>query len=283
MNLDDFVRKYDGKFLEVAGSANAKNQCVDLANGYLREVLGLKIIEWTNAKDFPLRVNPAEFDYIKNTPLGVPKKGDLVVWGGRWGHIAIFLSGDVNWFTSFDENWPTGSVCHKVDHSYTNVIGWLRPRKEEPMEDSPIDKNLQTDANNWRELMKKLMVTGLSVDEVVKTYKKVTDLQTDANNWQAIRKTYKVESVEALTKKIDGGQTSAPCEELLIEKEEECVKKIDDLKKQNKIKVDLLKKHLVDIDVLGIWEYVGYRIAKWWKKLLESIRGGEESEETTIK
>ena len=126
MNLQQFISKYKGKYLEVAGSSNALNQCVDLANGYLREVLGLPIIEWTNAVDFPSRVNPNDFNYIKNTPEGVPEAGDLIIWGGTIGHIAIFVKGDVNWFTSFDQNWPTGSVCHLVDHSYSNVKGWLR-------------------------------------------------------------------------------------------------------------------------------------------------------------
>lgn len=129
MTLEQFIKKHNGYFLEVAGSSNAKNQCVDLANGYIRDVLGLPIIEWTNAKDFPNHpIAKERFDFIKNTPMGVPGMGDLIIWGGKWGHIAIYLSGDVNWFTSFDQNWPIGSKCHKVDHSYSNVIGWLRPK-----------------------------------------------------------------------------------------------------------------------------------------------------------
>jgi len=127
MNLSQFISKYSGKYLEVAGSANAINMCVDLANGYLKEVLNLPIVEWTNAVDFPSKVNPKDFEYILNTPEGVPEAGDIIIWGGKIGHIAIFVNGDVNWFTSFDQNWPTGSVCHLVDHSYSNVIGWLRP------------------------------------------------------------------------------------------------------------------------------------------------------------
>jgi hypothetical protein len=32
-------------------------------------------------------------------------------------------------FTSFDQNWPTGSCCHFQYHeNYDGVIGWLRPK-----------------------------------------------------------------------------------------------------------------------------------------------------------
>jgi len=141
--LDKFVVKWDGKFLEVAGSSNALNQCVDLANGYLRDDLELPIIKWTDAKNFPNHpIAKEHFTYIKNAPKTVPQKGDLVVWNsGTWGHIAICLYADVQspWFTSFDQNWPIGSKCHKVDHSYTNVVGWLRPRNED---------NLPSSSNN---------------------------------------------------------------------------------------------------------------------------------------
>jgi len=152
MTLDDFIKKYDGKFLEVAGSPGAEDQCVDCANGYIRDVLGLPIIEWTNAKNFPIHTGD-NYDYIKNTPNGVPQKGDLIIWDGtQWGHIAIFISGDVNWFTSFDQNWPVGSVCHKVDHDYTNVIGWMRP-KEKKMD--CLLYNTDKDQKTFEELVMK--------------------------------------------------------------------------------------------------------------------------------
>ncbi|KKK75921.1 hypothetical protein LCGC14_2868880 [marine sediment metagenome] len=131
MTLDELIKKYDGKQLEVAGSANAKFQCVDLANAYIRDVLGLKIIEWTNAKDFPSKAG-SNYEYIKNTPLGVPKRGDLIVWngnvGGGNGHIAIFMKGGIMGFTSFDQNWSTKERCKVETHTYRNVAGWLRPR-----------------------------------------------------------------------------------------------------------------------------------------------------------
>ena len=172
MNLYDFIEKWDGRFLEVAGSSNAKNQCVDLANGYIRDVLNLPIIEWTNAKDFPTHLIAKEhFDYIKNTPEGVPEKGDLIIWGGTYGHIAIFLSGDVNWFTSFDENWPTGSFCHKVDHAYTNVIGWLRPKGDSMINSNDLQKCLEQHTHLMSEIEKKDKTISSQATELTK-YKK---------------------------------------------------------------------------------------------------------------
>lgn len=132
MTIQEFINKYNGKYVEVAGSPNALNQCVDLANAYIREVLGLPIIEWTNAVDFPTKAGD-KYDYILNTPTGVPQKGDLMIWKPSPGHIAIFIEGDANRFTSFDENFPIGSKSHIQEHTYQNVTGWLRAKNQEPM------------------------------------------------------------------------------------------------------------------------------------------------------
>lgn len=129
MTFQQFIEKYNGEYVEVAGSADAKNQCVDLVNAYIREVLTLPIIEWTNAKDFPTKVG-SDYDYILNSPTGVPLEGDLVIWGGTYGHIAIFVEGNSNSFKSFDQNYPVGSPCHIQGHGYSNVLGWLHCKKE---------------------------------------------------------------------------------------------------------------------------------------------------------
>lgn len=127
MTLSEFLIKYNGKYCEVAGTSDALNQCCDLANAYLRDVLGQPIVEWTNAVDFPSKLTD-KFDFILNTPTNVPTEGDLVIWqGNEYGHIGIFLEGDANHFHSFDQNWPQGSYCTPVEHlNYNNVKGWLR-------------------------------------------------------------------------------------------------------------------------------------------------------------
>lgn len=136
MTLQEFIDKWLGKQLEVAGSNSAKYQCVDLANGYIRDVLGLSIIEWTNAKDFPERMNTDEFVFIENTPYGVPQNGDIIVWNGRvgggYGHIAVFIEGNVSSFKSFDQNWSEPLYCTIENHSYSNVRGWMRAKNQQP-------------------------------------------------------------------------------------------------------------------------------------------------------
>jgi len=143
MSLNDFVVKWQGKFLEIAGSA-ALNQCVDLANGFIRDVLGLPIIEWTNARDFPTKAGD-NYDYIGNTPDGIPKESDLVIWNNTTnGHIAVFIEGNVDSFRSFDQNYPTGTPCHIQNHNYNGVSGWLHPKQVTQATTAPSGSNFQS-------------------------------------------------------------------------------------------------------------------------------------------
>lgn len=128
MTFEQFMIKWNGQYCEVAGSS-AKNQCVDLANAYIRDVLLLPIIEWTNATDFPTKASKSDYEWIANTPTNIPMRGDIVVWNGAIGHIAIIVEATVNSFKSFDQNYPVGSPCHVQAHNYNNVKGWLRAKK----------------------------------------------------------------------------------------------------------------------------------------------------------
>ena len=143
MTLSEFVEKYDGKYVEVAGSS-AQNQCVDLANAYIREVLGMPIVEHTDAKDFPSRIGDG-YDWIEKTDSNFPQDGDIVIWNSGLvpsGHIDICISDDASTFgfDGFDQNWPLGSVCKHVRHNYNHVDGWLRLKKTEEQEDNQLIK-----------------------------------------------------------------------------------------------------------------------------------------------
>lgn len=135
MTLQQFKDKYLGKQVEYHSySPLAKYQCVDLVNQYIVEVLGLTPVIGTDAKDFPSRFTTGEFAFIPNTPEGVPEEGDIVVWngkvGGGAGHIAVFLEGNASKFTSLDQNWSQKQRVTTESHNYTNVSGWLRPKKD---------------------------------------------------------------------------------------------------------------------------------------------------------
>jgi hypothetical protein len=186
MTFTEFLAKYNGKYVEVAGSPGAENQCVDLSNAYIRDVLGLPIIEWTNAIDFPSKADPSKYDYIKNTPTGVPQEGDIMIWGGTsYGHIGVFVEGDANTFRSFDQNYPLGSPAHIQGHTYSNVLGWLRPKQivEEQTCQQELEKvRLERDAN-WTKFISvcEALGVGANVDVAVAEAKKLVELEDQYN------------------------------------------------------------------------------------------------------
>lgn len=129
--IKKFFSKYDGKKIDFDGAYGA--QCVDLYRQYCKEVFKIpQSPPVRGAADIWNTYLKEHFERIPNTPTGVPKLGDIVIWneksGGGYGHVSIFSDGGVNRFRSFDQNWPTGSACHFQGHYYTNVLGWLRPK-----------------------------------------------------------------------------------------------------------------------------------------------------------
>jgi hypothetical protein len=128
MTPQQWFESVNGKYIEVAGSANAKNQCVDCANDYIKRVLGLPYIEWTNAINFPQQAGD-KYEFIWNTPEALPVEGALMIFDiGEVGHISVFLEGNLALFRSMDQNYPIGSPCCVVQHNYSKVIGWLIPK-----------------------------------------------------------------------------------------------------------------------------------------------------------
>lgn len=136
MSPQEFFDKNNGVGLNIDGAYG--NQCVDVFLAYNRDVVGGPTTRG-NAIDYWTNFPTSFYDKIINTPDAIPQEGDIVIWNiGQYGHIAIFVSGDVNAFISFDQNWPVSidsngvgyGVCHFQAHpNYTNVVGWLRPKK----------------------------------------------------------------------------------------------------------------------------------------------------------
>jgi len=138
MTYNDFIWKWNGRFCDYDGAFG--NQCVDLMRMYCSDVFGvsgyLAIPSRGNAKDiFKNFTSNKYFKKVLNTPTGVPQKGDIIFWGtypflfGWAGHVAIFDHGDIYNIVSFDQNYPTGSSCRFVKHSYKACLGWLAPVK----------------------------------------------------------------------------------------------------------------------------------------------------------
>lgn len=157
LSFTDFRTKYNGKGIDFDGSFG--DQCVDLMNQYCVEVLGLtspmQVLGGPTAYQIYQNYNGTQFTKIANTPTGVPNNGDIMFWNpnvsgitGSAGHVSVYVDGDVNNFNSFDQNYPTGTLCHIQSHTYNGVAGWLRFK-------SPVDLQAQLDAmrkqrdDNW--------------------------------------------------------------------------------------------------------------------------------------
>lgn len=137
MTFDQFVTKYNGKYLEYNNDMY-KFQCMDLFYQYLKEVLVLDTKPyqgWGTAKNCYLNFSnikgaSANFDLIKNSPTNSPLKGDIVFWGyypfvtGLAGHVAMCSGAGLMNMITFDQNYPKGSFCRYVNHSYRGVMGW---------------------------------------------------------------------------------------------------------------------------------------------------------------
>lgn len=195
MTLTEFVTKYTGKFVEYHSfDPSAKYQCVDLSNAYIVEVLGLTPIIGTNAQDFPKKAGK-EFNYILNTPTGVPNKGDLMIFksADNVGHISIFLQGSTSLFTSFDQNYPTGSPCKLVNHTYKNVLGWLQPK--ESMNTITIEQKVFEElvgkASKYDEFNRIGYSSAAQIEQLIKDHK------TDLDNKNAEIAGYKSAAEEA--------------------------------------------------------------------------------------
>lgn len=133
--LNQFVENLQGQFVEVSYK-EAIYQCMDLAYTWVF-CLGFpkSTIQHTYAYEVftsPNSTTLEHFEIIPNSTTAIPQDGDLVIWSNKYGpagHIAIALGGgNTSKFWCFEQNNPLGSNAHLQERSYTNVLGWLRPR-----------------------------------------------------------------------------------------------------------------------------------------------------------
>lgn len=138
MTFDEHRNRWRNKHVDVDGIY--PDQCMDLMHQYVVDVLGitdLKVLAAPSAyllfTNFESLKGKEYFERITNTPTAVPQKGDIVIWGtkiGSHGHVAVFVTGNVHNFTSWDANWPVGSLPHEQFHeNYNGVLGWLRAKQ----------------------------------------------------------------------------------------------------------------------------------------------------------
>lgn len=187
MSLDDFIAKYNGKGIDFDGAFGA--QCVDLYRQYVKEVLGYpQSPPVEGAKDIWGTYLPEYYQRVENTPYGVPEKGDVVIFGtglGKYGHVSIFIEGTASKFTSFDQNYPLGSLCHKQGHTYKGVLGWLKPLKKDNNMPTWFDKFLQennltlNDEGKIREIFGKAKDYDDKIKELTEQVKSANETLSD--------------------------------------------------------------------------------------------------------
>jgi len=207
--VDSFVKKYEGKTKGYPNDNTYQGECLSIVKLYIQEVFGFNAPPsgsnsaygyWQN---FPSPLNNY-FIKVPNTPQGVPTKGCIPVWntsmGGGYGHIDIFLEGDVNVFTGFDQNWG-GRHAHKVLHDYNNIVGWLAPIIKENQEDALLkdwdraitnlkayrqvriddDGNPQPEGN-WEGYVNSIIGNDRDIKSLRKTYEVTKSALTECEN-----------------------------------------------------------------------------------------------------
>jgi len=163
--VDRFYARTNGQRINSCGGI--MGQCVAGVQSYTNVELGIggcPAFPVAGAKDmFGTRTDA--FDWVRNTPTGVPPRGAIMVWnanmGGGWGHTGVVVSANVNNFNAYQQNDPYSSGMHVKAYDYNNVIGWAIPKGGQlnppaPPQPTPPGGDIM-DTNSGKELYR----TGL--------------------------------------------------------------------------------------------------------------------------
>lgn len=168
MTARDFFDTFEGLWVETNKGMDTStlDQCVDLWRAYNQKVIGGPFMTG-NATDFWMNYPTDFYDKIPNASISdVPQLGDVIIWGtkySKFGHIAICTDiANTKTFTSFDQNDPTGTPCHYQPHTYTGVLGWLRPKNQtsilgQPQLEQPAEASADTQIQGYKNFIDDLI------------------------------------------------------------------------------------------------------------------------------
>lgn len=134
--LNQFISNLNGQFVEVSYKP-AIYQCMDLAYNW---VFALGFPKSTIQHEFAYEVYARAsditrqyFEIIPNTDTAIPQDGDLVIFDKTStnvaGHIGVALGGgNIKNFMMFEQNSPLGTNSNVKQKSYSNCLGFLRPK-----------------------------------------------------------------------------------------------------------------------------------------------------------
>ncbi len=127
MAVSEIFSLLDGVFVDWDGWYG--DQCVDWAQ-IVNKSYGAPALTGAAAKDIWNTYPQSHYTRIPNGATNFPSEGDIVIWGtgiGPAGHIAVARKGCTSMLLkTMDQNFPTGSRVHSVDHNYKGCLGWLR-------------------------------------------------------------------------------------------------------------------------------------------------------------
>ena len=231
MYLNEFFSLYNGKKLDVdnAGSATNKYQCVDVVKAYCNKVFGVPVSKMSGYGDAweyydrfseKTAITPY-FNKIAYSSGMKIQAGDIVCWDksinkSGAGHVAVATGRNSSTgFESFDQNFPSGSPCGYVNHTYYKVKGVLRPKdysrvvKPSNSQSYPQPapwKNGKTKEKVYKENSLKNEIGFLSAGEAAHCYSKA------GNSYLVVYKIDGTSDYKAGFVKYSGGVSYAPPE-----------------------------------------------------------------------
>lgn len=234
-----FIDNLIGQFVEVSYK-EAIYQCMDLAYNWvfcldipkatIQHTYAYQV--YTDANDFTRQY----FDVIPNLKETIPQVGDLVIWnktsGNIAGHIAVVIEATQTKMKVFEQNKPLGTNAHVQDESYTNCLGFLRPKYAQ-IETIPAwlktllqESGVQiTDEGSFREIwsngiryeqdVEKLTEQVKSVNEALSDRAMEVSLLTEENR----KLQDKVAEIEELNNTLRSDKDSLLTEKIRLEEE----------------------------------------------------------------
>lgn len=127
MNICEFFTKYCAHKVDFDGYYGA--QCVDLFRQYCKDVLGIPHTGTVGgAKELYLNYDnlPLERQFFYRLNPSVYKLGDVVVWDGTYGHVAIVVSSEGENLLVFEQDGFTQDGAKFSLRSRKNILGVLR-------------------------------------------------------------------------------------------------------------------------------------------------------------
>lgn len=241
MTIQEFITKWNGKYLERYDSSN-KHECVDLILGYIDEVLGLGsiipigILNASDLWDKTHKLSPHVYKH-SNTPQAVPQAGDIIVFSKSYnngpGHTAIATGkGNTTSFEAFSQNDPLGKPCILKTYNYSFVTGWLRPK----VLDIPTTPTMtdQQKIDYCNQIMKKYPTFYTSGDVFKFIDQRAQEIRELQNTITAKNK-----EITALKKAVEVAQNLG--EQQLAQAKIDCEKKVADLTDKNRIDMEALE------------------------------------------